>query len=75
MCARPRAAHAPGPHAERAAVLYAKLREAVVTTVLREYQRTGFLYEQYDPDTGAGQRTHPFNGWTTLVVLALAELY
>jgi mannosyl-oligosaccharide glucosidase len=46
-----------------------------VETILGQFEETGFLFEQYDPATGRGQRTRPFNGWTTLVVLAMAEIY
>jgi mannosyl-oligosaccharide glucosidase len=33
-----------------------------------EWKRTGFAWEQYNPDTGRGQRTQHFTGWTSLVV-------
>ena len=39
------------------------------------WTRTGYLWEQYDPVTGEGRRTHPFNGWSSLALLALAEIY
>ena len=29
---------------------------------------TGFAWEQYNPETGKGQRTQHFTGWTSLVV-------
>ena len=43
--------------------------------MLDEWKRTGYLWEQYDPQSGRGQRTHPFNGWSSLALLALAEIY
>jgi mannosyl-oligosaccharide glucosidase len=36
------------------------------------------LWEQYggrDEEEGKGQRSHPFSGWTSLVVNIMAELY
>ena len=75
MRARARAATTPGPYAAQARAAYDALRVNVVRTVLREFERTGFLFEQYDETSGKGQRTRPFNGWTTLVLLALAEIY
>ena len=33
------------------------------------------LFEQYNQDTGDGQRNHPFAGWSALVLLAIAEIY
>ena len=68
-------AQAAGPQRERSAALYAELREALVGTMVSEWERTGYFWEQYDPDTGRGQRTHPFNGWSSLGLLALAEVY
>jgi mannosyl-oligosaccharide glucosidase len=65
----------PGPSQERAAQLYTELRDNLVGTMIAEWERTGYLWEQYDPETGRGQRTHPFNGWSSLALLALAEIY
>ncbi|KAF2137265.1 glycoside hydrolase family 63 protein [Aplosporella prunicola CBS 121167] len=62
----------PGPHAARAAELYASLRRNVVDTVFKAWEETGFAWEQYDPDSGKGQRTQHFTGWTSLVVKVLA---
>jgi len=58
----------PGPQASRAATLYTALRHNLVDTVFAEWERTGFAWEQYNPETGAGQRTQHFTGWTSLVV-------
>jgi mannosyl-oligosaccharide glucosidase len=40
--------------------------------VYNSWNETGFAWEQYNPDTGAGQRTQHFTGWTALVVKILA---
>ena len=64
-----------GPSRERAASIYAELRDNLVGTVHDEWVRTGYFWEQYDPESGEGRRTHPFNGWTSLALLALAEIY
>ena len=45
-----------------------KLRRNVVDNVFREWEKTGFAWEQYNPETGEGQRTQHFTGWTSLVV-------
>lgn len=58
----------PGLHQAQAARIYTKLRENVVENVYREWETTGYAWEQYDSDTGKGQRTAHFLGWTSLVV-------
>lgn len=57
-----------GPYRTRAQELYNQLRSNIVDNVFREWERTGFAWEQYHPETGAGQRTQHFTGWTSLVV-------
>ncbi|CAH0477941.1 unnamed protein product [Peronospora belbahrii] len=60
---------------------YTALRANVIANVYREYERTGYLWEQYSGDIhseqryGHGQRCHPFTGWTSLVVNIMAEIY
>ncbi|KAG2418827.1 hypothetical protein HFD88_001928 [Aspergillus terreus] len=58
----------PGPHQEQAREMYSKLRKNVVENVFREWKKTGFAWEQYNPETGNGQRTQHFTGWTSMVV-------
>ena len=43
--------------------------------VYRRYRSGGFLYENYDSETGEGKGTRPFTGWSTLAMLAMAEIY
>ena len=57
-----------GPHKAKAKQLYTELRKNLVTNVYNEWERTGFAWEQYNPETGVGQRTQHFTGWTSLVV-------
>eukprot|EP00735_Rhodelphis_limneticus_P011998 TRINITY_DN5165_c0_g1::TRINITY_DN5165_c0_g1_i1::g.29373::m.29373 TRINITY_DN5165_c0_g1::TRINITY_DN5165_c0_g1_i1::g.29373 ORF type:complete len:823 (-),score=218.08,sp/Q80UM7/MOGS_MOUSE/35.28/2e-139,Glyco_hydro_63/PF03200.11/1.3e-221,Bac_rhamnosid/PF05592.6/4.6e-06,Bac_rhamnosid/PF05592.6/74,Trehalase/PF01204.13/2.9e-06,GDE_C/PF06202.9/4.2e+02,GDE_C/PF06202.9/0.03 TRINITY_DN5165_c0_g1_i1:57-2525(-) len=64
-----------GPYRAQAAELYTALRTNLVRNIRQEYERTGFLWEQYAPDNGKGRRSHPFAGWTSLVVLVMAEMY
>lgn len=59
---------APGPQQSRAAAAYTNLRKNLVENVFREWKETGFAWEQYNPETGKGQRTQHFTGWTSLVV-------
>jgi len=66
---------AAGPHAAKAADLYRQLRQNLVDNLFRNYQDTGYLWEQYNALTGKGQRSHPFTGWSALVVLMMSEQY
>tara|TARA_B100000795_G_scaffold60380_1_gene40410 strand:- start:47 stop:709 length:663 start_codon:yes stop_codon:yes gene_type:complete len=68
-------AHTAGPAQPRAAELYDELRTNLVTNMQRQWEETGYLWEQYNQDTGAGQRNRPFAGWSALVLLAIAEIY
>lgn len=65
----------PGPHQARAQTIYQELRSQLVANMYNEYMRTGYVWEQYNPITGKGQRSHPFTGWSALVVLIMAEHY
>ena len=61
-----------GPHKETARDLYSRLRNNIVHTVYESWAETGFAWEQYNPETGKGQRTQHFTGWTSLVVKIMA---
>jgi len=67
--------HKEGPHQATCRELYNKLRTNVVDNMFKNYESTGYVWEQYDPASGKGQRSHPFTGWSSLVVLIMAELY
>ncbi|OXA39653.1 Mannosyl-oligosaccharide glucosidase [Folsomia candida] len=40
-----------------------------------QYHKTGYVWEQYDDATGKGKGCRPFTGWSSLVVLMMAEEY
>ncbi|KAH8165269.1 hypothetical protein CIB48_g2978 [Xylaria polymorpha] len=61
-----------GPFVATARDLYNRLRQNLVQTVYKSWEETGFAWEQYNPETGAGQRTQHFTGWTSLVVKMMA---
>ncbi|GMH36420.1 hypothetical protein BSKO_04288 [Bryopsis sp. KO-2023] len=68
-------ADAGGPYSKKASEMYVDLRKNVVGNIVSEYRRTGYLWEQYDDETGRGKGSHPFTGWTSLVVLINQEVY
>ncbi|PIA19689.1 glycoside hydrolase [Coemansia reversa NRRL 1564] len=63
------------PHQAQAKRIYNKLRSNLISNVLAQCKETRFFWEQYNPEDGHGQGTHPFTGWTTLIVLIMAERY
>ncbi|XP_054168574.1 mannosyl-oligosaccharide glucosidase-like [Oppia nitens] len=64
-----------GPYQSRALSIYQRLRQNIVSTVFTEYVRSGYVWEQYNDMTGKGKGSHPFTGWSALVVLIMAEKY
>eukprot|EP00971_Amphidinium_carterae_P186794 3707893-Amphidinium_carterae.1 len=63
----------PGPHQEQAADLRQKLSQNLMQNMFNNFKRTGWLWEQYNPQTGEGQRTHPFAGWSALISLIMSD--
>ncbi|XP_011866700.1 PREDICTED: mannosyl-oligosaccharide glucosidase [Vollenhovia emeryi] len=64
-----------GPHRESARRLYQELRKNLIQNIITQYRKTGYLWEHYDDAEGKGKGSHPFTGWTSLVVLLMAEIY
>ncbi|PWZ02275.1 glycoside hydrolase [Testicularia cyperi] len=64
-----------GPFQAQAQRIYSQLRQNVVDNTFGEYKRTGYVWEQYDPTDGHGQRGHPFTGWSSTVALMMAEIF
>lgn len=65
----------PGPYSGDAKRLYVELRSNLVSNVIRQYQKSGYIWEQYNDSTGEGSGCKPFTGWSALVVLMMAEQY
>ncbi|KAI4603066.1 hypothetical protein KJ359_005856 [Pestalotiopsis sp. 9143b] len=59
------------PQGVRARKLAADLRTRVIDTVSDSFEKTGFVWEQYDDQTGKGQRSRAFTGWTASVILLM----
>lgn len=64
-----------GPHSEIARSLYSELRHNIVTNIATQYQTTGHFWEHYHDKTGKGAGSHPFTGWTALILNIMAEKY
>ncbi|CAH1761949.1 6763_t:CDS:10 [Entrophospora sp. SA101] len=65
----------PGPYQTKAQTIYKELRNNIINNVFKEFERTGYVWEQYSSIDGKGSRSHPFTGWTALVTLIMAEKY
>ena len=46
-----------------------------LTHHISEWDRTGSIWEHYDDGGGHGLRSHPFTGWTALVLNVMSEKY
>lgn len=55
--------------------LYHKIRLNLIEAVYSNWQKDHLFWEQYDDKSKKGQITHPFTGWTTLIVLIVSERY
>nr|XP_029728873.1 alpha-glucosidase 2-like [Aedes albopictus] len=64
-----------GPHKALAQEIYTELRKNIIANMYSQYQRTGYVWENYKDDTGEGKGCYPFTGWSALVVLIMAEIY
>lgn len=62
-----------GPNQELATTLFKDLRKNIVTNMSKQFNRTGYLWENYDDRTGEGRGSHPFTGWSSLVLLIMAD--
>ncbi|KAA0202272.1 hypothetical protein HAZT_HAZT002463 [Hyalella azteca] len=68
-------ANTPGPYSDLALEIYKTLRQNLIKNIIKEYKRSGYIWEQYNDQTGKGQGCRPFTGWSALVVLIMAENY
>ncbi|XP_022776307.1 mannosyl-oligosaccharide glucosidase GCS1-like isoform X1 [Durio zibethinus] len=64
-----------GPYRDKARAIYDELRHNLIRNVVENYHQTGFFWEQYDQKQGKGKGARVFSGWTSLVLLIMAEVY
>ncbi|CAL5418758.1 unnamed protein product [Camellia sinensis] len=64
-----------GPYRDKAKIIYNDLRSNLIRNVVKNYQQTGYFWEQFDQKKGKGKGARVFTGWTSLVLLIMAEAY
>ncbi|KAG0605933.1 hypothetical protein M758_9G099500 [Ceratodon purpureus] len=65
-----------GQHSSRCNEMYSQLRANLIRNVVKRYHESGYLWEQYDnANKGKGKGSHPFTGWTSLILLIMGDLY
>ncbi|XP_046914303.2 mannosyl-oligosaccharide glucosidase [Dermatophagoides farinae] len=62
-----------GPYQTQARQIHSRLKANLVQAIHTEFIRTGYVWEQYQDDNGHGRGAHPFTGWTSLIVLIMAD--
>ncbi|XP_071123479.1 mannosyl-oligosaccharide glucosidase-like [Mytilus edulis] len=68
-------ANTPGRNQKLSLDIYVKLRTNIVSNVIKQYYKNGYIYERYDDKTGEGQGVCPFSGWSALIVAIMSEKY
>ncbi|KAL7171743.1 hypothetical protein ACSBR2_036415 [Camellia fascicularis] len=64
-----------GPYRDKAKIIYNDLRSNLIRNVVKNYHQTGYFWEQFDQKKGKGKGARVFTGWTSLVLLIMAEAY
>lgn len=64
-----------GPFQLKAKKVYKELRDNIIKNVFGQYKKTGFIWENYGDNYGEGKGSHPFNGWSSLVIMVMSEIY
>lgn len=62
-----------GPYKTKCEELFHKLRQNLVDNILEQFDKTGYLWENYDDNKCKGTGSHPFTGWTSLILMIMSS--
>ncbi|KRX02144.1 Six-hairpin glycosidase-like protein [Pseudocohnilembus persalinus] len=55
--------------------IFVKTSQNLINNIYEQWEKTGYIYENYDLQTGVGKGGHPFTGWTTLFIAIASQIY